>query len=191
MPVRCDLKQIRKNKNNPVACLAPPLAATALSTQFRAATRGHNCLMCCNAAISPPQCNMFCAGSERRYSCSGQALSLRLRRASPSGLRCALSETGVSGPRTSPACRLHCAKDLSVLRQSKATGGPFVSCCGKRAARQTSKYPPAEPGALLIGPLEAAMGSLTRPRFVWPPERGRVNATDSSDPDAYPLSLGS
>ena len=53
------------------------------------------------------------------------------------------------------------------------------------------KYPPAEPGALLIGPLEAAMGSLTRPRFVWPPEGGRVNATDSSDPDAYPLSPGS
>jgi hypothetical protein len=24
------------------------------------------------------------------------------------------------------------------LRQSKATGGPFVSCCGKRAARQTT-----------------------------------------------------
>ena len=30
-----------------------------------------------------------------------------------------------------------------------------------------SKYPPAEPGALGIEPLEAAVGSLTRPQFSW------------------------
>lgn len=71
-------------------------------------------------------------------------------------------------------------------RIEPAMGIPSVGIAGS-----LSKYPPAEPGALLIGPLEAAMGSLTRPRKFWPPEGGRVNATDSSDPDVYPLSPAS
>jgi len=34
------------------------------------------------------------------------------------------------------------------------------------------KYLPAKPGALGIGPLKAAVGTLTRPRCCWPPEGG-------------------
>src|ERR1700741_747122 len=45
-------------------------------------------------------------------------------------------------------------------------------CC--HASR--SKYPPAKPGALGIGPLKAAVGTLTRPRFCWPP-KGGLSAT--------------
>ena len=41
------------------------------------------------------------------------------------------------------------------------------------AGPSKGKYPPAEPGALGIGPLEAAAGSLTRPYNCWPPKGGR------------------
>ena len=37
------------------------------------------------------------------------------------------------------------------------------------------KYPPAEPGALSMEPLEAAGGSLTRPQLVRPPKGGEHN----------------
>ena len=50
-----------------------------------AATRSHNCAMRCGAAISPPQRNIICAGSERSFACSGQAFLSVLLRALPLG----------------------------------------------------------------------------------------------------------
>jgi hypothetical protein len=47
------------------------------------------------------------------------------------------------------------------------------------------KYPPAKPGALGIGPLKAAVGTLTRPRFCWPP-KGGLSATYSFGRAEYP-----
>src|SRR5690242_3690177 len=54
-------------------------------------------------------------------------------------------------------------------------------------SEMTSKYPPGKAGGFNIcEPLKAAIiGSLTRPRFLGPPYRWPVNATDSSGPDAH------
>jgi DNA-binding transcriptional ArsR family regulator len=76
--------------------------------------------------------------------------------------------------RRARTCYDHLAGKLRVAIADALVGHALARKSPPRYARQCllSKYPPAEPGALGIGPLEAAIGVADAAPFIGPPKGG-------------------